>query len=142
MKNYTVLAVLMTGLLLLGACGTQESTSTPEPGVTSEAPAGSSSAAEVTVTIVDLAFQPHTVMVATGMTVTWHNEDGVAHTVTSEEGGFDSGQIAPGGTYSHRFDGPGTFRYKCENHERMDGVVIAGQDAGWRQQVARREGRP
>jgi plastocyanin len=79
---------------------------------------------EATVTIADMAFQPHTLVVATGATVTWKNEDSAAHTVTSGEGWFDSGQLAAGESFAHQFAAPGTFRYTCNNHATMEAVVI------------------
>ncbi len=107
--------VLISALLLflLAACG---GTAPAVPGV--------SAVAEATVSIANMAFQPHTLVVATGATVTWQNDDAVAHTVTSGEGWFDSGQIAAGQGYTYEFDKPGTFRYACTNHPGMEGVVV------------------
>jgi plastocyanin/DNA-binding beta-propeller fold protein YncE len=90
----------------------------------SNAPPVVSAATEVTAAIVNLAFRPHTLIVATGATVTWQNDDTVAHTVTSGEGWFDSGQMAAGESFAFQFDKPGTFRYHCNHHPDMEGVVI------------------
>jgi mono/diheme cytochrome c family protein len=79
---------------------------------------------EATISITNSAFRPHTIIVATGATITWQNEDTVAHTVSSSEGWFDSGQLAAGEDFSHQFDQPGTFRYGCGNHPQMEGVII------------------
>jgi nitrite reductase (NO-forming)/hydroxylamine reductase len=111
--------VLVVAVLILSACGSPEATDTPPP-----AP-GVAGVTEATVTIADQAFQLHTVVVATGATVTWVNNDAVAHTVTSnDEAWFHSGQIAAGQEFLHEFDKPGTFRYHCENHSDMEGVII------------------
>ncbi len=117
-KKWTLALLLTTLILVLAACRTSEPTAAPEtaPGVTA--------ATEAMVTIANQAFQPHTVIVATGATITWQNEDGVAHTVTSSEGWFDSGQLAAGESVTHQFGEPGTFRYQCTNHPSMEGVVI------------------
>jgi plastocyanin len=62
--------------------------------------------------------------VAVGTTVTWTNEDSVPHTVTQDgSGGFQSGKIDPGGTFSFTFDQAGTFDYHCEYHANMKSTV-------------------
>jgi nitrite reductase (NO-forming)/hydroxylamine reductase len=111
-------------ILFLAACGSAEPTPPPLPTEAAGAAPGISAVTEATVSIASMAFQPHTLIVATGATVTWQNEDGVAHTVTSGEGWFDSGQLAAGEAFTHQFDQPGTFRYQCNNHPQMEGVVI------------------
>jgi plastocyanin len=81
----------------------------------------------------DKAYSPAQITVPVGATVTWTNEDLLAHTVTSGEsdgangdpdGVFDSGDLPPGQTYSHTFDTPGTFPYYCTPHPWMKGTVI------------------
>ena len=63
-------------------------------------------------------------IVATGATVTWKNQDTVAHTVRSNAGWFDSGQIAGGDEYSWQANKPGTFAYHCDNHPNMEGMIV------------------
>jgi nitrite reductase (NO-forming)/hydroxylamine reductase len=114
-------------LLALSACGGPAPTaepSLPPPPNTPETAAGVSAVTEATVIIANQAFQPHTLIVATGATITWQNNDAVAHTVTSEGGWFDSGQLASGRSFTHQFDKPGTFQYHCDNHANMEGVVV------------------
>jgi plastocyanin len=45
------------------------------------------------------------------------------------QAGVDSGSIAPGATYSLRFDSVGTFAYYCHPHPGMTGEVIVAEDA-------------
>ena len=74
-------------------------------------------------------FCPSPLRVQTGTTVTWTNDDNVAHTVTARSGPhFDSGTIAQGRSWSHRFDQAGTFTYYCTLHPWMQGnlEVTAG----------------
>jgi plastocyanin/DNA-binding beta-propeller fold protein YncE len=117
-KRSTLVLFLVLGALTLIGCGAPEPTPTPSDA------ASVSSVTEATVVIADQAFQPHTLVVATGATVTWQNDDSLAHTVTSGGGWFDSGQLAGGDAFTHQFDSPGTFRYQCTNHPGMEGVVI------------------
>ncbi|TFG88373.1 MAG: copper-binding protein [Hyphomicrobiales bacterium] len=46
------------------------------------------------------AYDPEVLPVKIGDTVTWTNRDIVPHTVTAEDGSWDSGEIAPGATWS------------------------------------------
>jgi Copper binding proteins, plastocyanin/azurin family len=58
-----------------------------------------------------------------GDTVAWLNSGTMQHTVTSDGGAFDSGMIAPGATWEHRFTSAGTFAYHCTPHPWMKAVV-------------------
>ena len=83
------------------------------------APVGASSieSRNASVSMSDDRFQPATVHVKAGETVTWRNTSKVVHTVTGA--GYDSGMLAPGGSYSHTFGTPGTYDYHCTPHQSM-----------------------
>jgi len=70
-----------------------------------------------------MAFNPGSITVAANDTITWTNKDGIAHTVTSTKGLFDSGSIGNGRTYTHIFSTAGTYTYKCTFHPNMTGTV-------------------
>lgn len=55
--------------------------------------------------------------------MTWTNKDRVAHTVTSNDGKWDSGNLAPDASFTHTFDAPGTAMYHCAIHPFMTGTV-------------------
>jgi plastocyanin len=61
--------------------------------------------------------------VAVGTTVTWTNQDSTAHTVTANDGSFDSGPIQPGKSFSHTFSTAGTVAYHCKIHPSMTATV-------------------
>lgn len=70
------------------------------------------------------AFVPDTLTVAPGDTVVWINRDAVPHTATSEEGGWDSGSIAAGGSWGWVAPASaGQAGYVCTFHPTMTGVV-------------------
>jgi plastocyanin len=69
------------------------------------------------------AFGPSTVDVLPGETVAWTNVSDRRHTVTSDTGVFDSGDLLPDGRFAWRFDEPGAFNYHCTVHEGMVGEV-------------------
>lgn len=80
------------------------------------------------VTIVDFAFEPASVTIPQGSTVTWTNAGSAPHTVTGSFG--DSGTLASGQAYSHTFTEAGTFDYVCQFHPQMTGqVVVEGATA-------------
>ncbi len=89
----------------------------------------------------DLRFDPETVRIQAGETVTWRNTSDVMHTVTADkdlasdpshvqlpEGAepFNSGNLQPGESFSRTFSVPGTYKYFCIPHESqgMLGTVI------------------
>jgi plastocyanin len=69
-------------------------------------------------------YEPTRLTVSAGTTVTWTNQGSASVTVTSADGLFDSGQIAPGGSFSVTFDTPGTFRYFCDPYPHMKGTIV------------------
>jgi plastocyanin len=93
--------------------------------------AGGAAAQEsAAVSIVDFAFQPPSIEVATGGTVTWTNTGQAPHTVTADDGSFDSGTLSPGATFSQTFATAGTFTYHCNIHPQMTATVIVGGPGG------------
>jgi plastocyanin len=79
-----------------------------------------------TVDAKDLEFRPPAIQVEPGTEVTWRFVDGsVPHNVKGD--GFES-EIQSRGTFRHRFDRAGEYRYTCTLHGGMDGrvVVVAG----------------
>jgi plastocyanin len=77
-----------------------------------------------TVNIVNMAFAPGVITVSAGTTVTWTNNDNMAHTVTADDNSFDSGSIGMGSTFSKIFSTPGTYPYHCIIHSTMNGTVV------------------
>ncbi len=73
------------------------------------------------VTIKSFSFNPGSITVPVGSTITWTNQDAVAHTVTGA--GFDSGPMAQNATFSHTFTTRGTFGYHCIFHSSMVALV-------------------
>ena len=91
---------------------------------------GGADAAPVTgvteVSAKDNRFTPAAIQVPAGTEVTWRFEDGfVPHDVKAD--GFSSGEPQRKGTFSHTFDRPGTYPYRCTVHDNMTGgVVVTG----------------
>ena len=98
-----------------GGGSSGNSTSTPAPAATG----GGAS-----VTMKDIKFNPSSVTVKAGDTVTWTNDDSVGHDVTGD--GFKSGSaggIQGGQSFKHKFPKAGTFSYVCTFHPGMRGTI-------------------
>ncbi len=91
-------------------------------------PAGESPAADsvkaVKAGMRNMAFTPANLEVAVGTTVVWTNDDQLAHTVTGDDGSWDSGLTEPGATWRRTFDKPGTYSFHCTPHPFMKGAVV------------------
>jgi plastocyanin len=92
----------------------------PEPGA--DGAAGSRDT--VRAAVQDFLFQPARLEIAAGTTVVWTNGGQMMHTVTAEDGSFDSGPIEPGQLGSITFSRAGTFPFHCTPHPFMRGVVV------------------
>lgn len=83
-------------------------------------------AAEATahaVTIENFVFRPGTIEVAAGTRLAVSNRDDTAHTLTADDGAFDTGDIAGGATQSVVVKGSGEVAYHCDIHDYMKGVI-------------------
>jgi plastocyanin len=105
----------LTVVILLGCAFAQPITGTSSQDQTPS---------NATVQISLASYQPDSLTVPAGTTVTWNNRDVVRHTVTSDEGLFDSGRLGSGESFSYTFKEPGTFNYHCTIHTFMHGTVI------------------
>ena len=113
----TVLSFLLASVVIVSCHKSYSS-----PGMT---PAAAS------VTIKNMEFSPGSLSVIAGSTVTWTNSDTTIHTVTADDGSFNSGNIAVGATYSKVFNTAGTFSYHCTIHPEMTGkVIVTASSAG------------
>lgn len=72
-----------------------------------------------------LNYSPSTLKLVIGVnnTVTFVNQDSTKHTVTADSGGFDSGDMAPGGSWTHTFAVAGTYSFHCIYHSYMKGTI-------------------
>ncbi|HET7241563.1 MAG TPA: cupredoxin family copper-binding protein [Gemmatimonadales bacterium] len=82
------------------------------------------SAGLTVVRLANLSFGPSEVRVRAGTKVRWVNADQLQHTVTADDGAFDSGLIDGGRSFERVFDRPGSYSYHCTPHPFMHGRVI------------------
>ena len=76
------------------------------------------------VSISDFKFNPATLTVPVGTTVTWTNQDEEPHTVAAKDGSFHSPGMDTHGTYSFTFTTPGSYDFICSIHPFMTGTVV------------------
>jgi plastocyanin len=112
----TKLSLILLAVIFLVACG-------PKTGPT---PAGTlppvqSSKAKVSIAI--FAFDPVALTITTGTTVTWTNNDNVAHNIAGDDGSWGSNSLATDDTYSFTFTKSGTFSYHCGIHPSMKATI-------------------
>ncbi len=100
-----VLAVAALALVGAGCGGGDDSSSDLQPGH---------------VDVKDNYFDPETVEVSVGDTVTWPFRGTVAHNVAGP--GFTSDTVKTG-TFEHPFERAGSFNYVCTIHTGMTGAV-------------------
>ena len=99
----------LAATLFAAGCG---GTSTSEPVATTEVSMAKS-----------YRFEPETIQIETGQTVTWTNDDNFTHTVQVD--GQKDHKLGRGERVSITFEEPGTYQYVCTLHRQdMDGEVI------------------
>ena len=74
--------------------------------------------------IQNFSFSSPTITIKSGDTVNWTNLDGVGHTITADDGSFDSGILTQNNSYSKTFTAPGTYKYHCRPHPYMQGTIV------------------
>jgi len=110
----------MSGQAMPGMSGIQS-----PPASASATPADSPAPQGATaVAITDFKFNPATLTVPVGATVTWTNNDEEPHTIAAKDGSFHSPGMDTHGTYSFTFTTAGSYDYICSIHPFMTGTVV------------------
>lgn len=112
MKNIWLVCLLVLVILISGCAGSKPET---QPTQQSSTP---------TIDIKGFVFDPATITISKGTTVTWTNKDTAQHTVTEINNAFSSEILSQGQIYNHTFNETGTFEYQCHIHPGMRGKVI------------------
>ncbi|HEU5379255.1 MAG TPA: right-handed parallel beta-helix repeat-containing protein [Ktedonobacteraceae bacterium] len=111
LRSWALPAILVLFvMMLLSACGGP----------------GASTSSGPTINLTYDSFSPKEMHIKAGQTVTWTNNGQIPHTVTADDGSFDSGELSVGQTYSHTFTKPGRYAYYCRMHGAAGGYGMAG----------------
>ena len=134
--------LLLLSILLLAACNPAATQDQDQPPVLSptQAPTAyappsnkpylaatqlaASPAGEVSINISGFKFDPASVTVKVGTTLTWTNQDTATHTVKANDGSWSSDNLMQADTFSQAFTQAGAFAYTCGIHPSMVGIVI------------------
>ena len=126
-------AVVFVAAMSTAACGSDKEAKAPVPVGT-------------TAHIKVFQFTPNPLKVKVGTTVTWVNDDDIAHTVTSgtrdyapgdsgtvtavhADGQFDTTLDGAGKKATFTFTKAGTFHYFCDRHPGMEAEVVVAETA-------------
>ena len=77
------------------------------------------------VTVTNFKFEPKTLTVNEGDTVTWNNKEGL-HTVKSDTEAFVSKNLKAGESFNYQFTKAGKYPYHCAFHGSKGGADMAG----------------
>jgi plastocyanin len=121
-KKLVWLASIVMATASLGILGCSKDSSNPNS--STSPPSSTPPPQSSTVVMMNIAFNPGTLTVSKGTSVTWQNNDGVTHTSTSDNGVWDTGNIGGGSSKSVTFSNAGTFNYHCSLHAGMTGSIV------------------
>jgi amicyanin len=83
------------------------------------------------VSIDNFTFNPPTLTVKAGTTVTWTNKDDIPHGIASSSNAFTrSKALDTDDSYSFTFTTPGTYQYFCYIHPHMVGTIVVEAATG------------
>jgi len=105
-RNFICLGVLLVfGVVVVSGCTSKQSVNN-------------------TVAIQNSAFNPVTLNVQVGTTVTWINRDPHPQDVVSDSGLFTSGNLTNGQSYNYTFNQTGSYSYHSSIHKSMNGTIV------------------
>ena len=89
--------------------------------------AGAADSNVVSIEMRQQSFIPEKAVVKPGSTVMWTNGDTIPHSVTANDGSFDSGPILPGQSFKWTASSVGNVAYHCIFHPSMKAALTVRQ---------------
>ena len=96
----------------------------PVPSAPGQVPVGPVAGPVTRSSMQGLQYTVTTLEIVVGTTIEWKNDDPLPHTVTADDGSFDSGLIESGQVWRYTFTRPGTYAFHCTPHPFMKGTVV------------------
>ncbi len=89
------------------------------------------SPAAAAISIDNFTFNPQSLTVKAGTTVTWTNKDDIPHGIAATNNAFKRSQaLDTDDSYSFTFTTPGTYQYFCYVHPHMTGTIVVEAATG------------
>ena len=82
------------------------------------------------VSIDNFTFNPHSITVKAGTTVTWTNKDDIPHADRGDRQRVQIEALDTDDSYSFTFTTPGTYQYFCSLHPHMTGTIVVEAATG------------
>lgn len=108
-RNIFLPTALMIGFVIFGVLGCKSDSPNSSP----------FNIPPNTIVMGPTSFNPATLTVTSGTTITWRNDDSSVHTSTSDNNVWDTGDMRPGVSRTTVFNTPGTFKFHCVYHRAM-----------------------
>jgi len=90
-----------------------------------------STAAANSISIDNFTFNPPTLTVKAGTTITWTNKDDIPHGIASANNAFSrSKALDTDDSFSFTFTTPGTYQYFCYIHPHMTATIVVQAATG------------
>jgi plastocyanin len=115
-RPLAALAAVTFLVMAVAACGGDDSNSSS----TTTAKSGDAAS---TVIAKGTAFTTPTLTVKAGGDVYFDNQDSFDHTMTADDGSFDTGHVKGGATDEFKAPAAGTYPFHCAIHSNMTGVL-------------------
>jgi plastocyanin len=133
-------ASLLIAAGALAGCGVNAESSATAPIAATSAPSGP------VINLSSLMFDPASITVQVGTTVTWRNDEPITHTISSgrfngvdkttglrssenPDDTFEATLPGKGKTYSFTFIKAGTYTYYCDIHQGMNATIMVVADS-------------
>jgi len=120
-RSLGALALVLVLTLGAAACSTtKKSSSSP----TTSSASSSCTSSSATVDISNFSFKPTPCTVKVGQTITVTNLDNTDHSLTANDGAFDTG-VFSSGSKTITITKAGTYSIHCRIHSFMTGTIVA-----------------
>jgi plastocyanin len=131
MRRFPLIALGAAALALVGCGSSGSSSGSGSTGASApaSAPTAPTGASGLHVVMKDLAFSPKATKAKIGQTITWTNQDQVAHNVSYVSGPKfkSSGTLGDGRTFSLKLTQAGVTHYVCTIHPFMTATIVVSK---------------
>jgi plastocyanin len=124
LASTALVALMMVIALFFVACGSGPTATTVTGGEDTTGVTSQGTVTGTQVIMTNRSYDPQTVTIGVGGTVTWVNQDAPQHDVVADNGEFQSQLFDKGQSFSFTFTKAGTYPYHCSIHPGMTGTVI------------------